>query len=99
MTIDLTGAQVFLLIFNLLLLCLAFFIRLWMNRQQSDIDSAKKAVSELSKEFNEFKLQCSDKYAQRSEISNGRAELMDAIHVVSAKVDRIFEKFNTKADK
>lgn len=99
MSIDLTGAQLFLLVINLLILCLAFFIRLWMTRQQADVDSAKKAVAELVKELNEFKLQCSKEYAQRSEISNGRAELMEAIHVVSAKVDRIFEKFTTKADK
>lgn len=99
MTIDLTGAQVFILVINFLILCLAFFIRLWMTRQQDDINSAKKAVADLVKEFNDFKLACSDQYARRSEISNGRAELMEAIHVVSAKVDRIFEKFNTKADK
>ncbi|WP_422990638.1 hypothetical protein [Undibacterium sp. SXout11W] len=99
MTIDLTGAQIFILLINFLILCLAFFIRLWMTRQQADIDSAKKSFSELEKQLNEFKLLCSKEYAQRSEFSNGRTELMEAIHIVSAKVDRLFEKFNTKADK
>jgi len=99
MTIDLTGAQIFLLIFNLLLLCLAFFIRQWMTRQQTDIDAAAAKIASLTKELHDYQLQCARDFAQRSDVTNGRAEMMDAIHVVAAKVDRLFDKLDMKADK
>lgn len=99
MSIDLTGAQVIQGIFSALLLCLAFFVRQWMTRLQADLDSAKKKHTELEDKFNEHKLQCLRDFAQKAEISNGRAEMMEAIHTVAAKVDRLFDKLDTKADK
>lgn len=99
MTIDLTGAQIFSIVLNLLLICLAFFIRQWITRQQSDIDAAASKIAALTRELHEYKLQCAMNFAQRSDVTNGRAEMMDAIHVVAAKVDRLFDKLDMKADK
>lgn len=99
MNIDLTGAQVFLLLFNLLLLCLAFFIRLWMTRLQTDLDAAIKKTTDLTTELHNYQLLCARDFAQKSDISNGRAEMMTAIHTVETKIDRIFDKLDKKADK
>lgn len=99
MNIDISGAQLFSIILNLLLVCLAFFIRLWMLRQQSDIDAAASKIAALTKELHDYQLQCARDFAQRSDVTNGRTEMMDAIHVVAAKVDRLFDKLDMKADK
>lgn len=99
MTIDLTGAQIFSIVLNLLLICLAFFIRQWMARQQEDVNAAAAKISSLTKELHDYQLQCARDFAQRSDVTNGRTEMMDAIHVVAAKVDRLFDKLDMKADK
>ena len=99
MSVELSGALIILGLFNLLLLCLAFFVRLWIARLQTDLDSSKKAHKELAEEFHGYQLQCSREFALRADISNGRAEMMEAIHTVAAKVDRLFDKLDMKADK
>lgn len=99
MSVEISGALIILGVLNLLLLCLAFFIRLWMTRMQADVDGAKKAHNGLVTEFHAYQLQCARDFAQKSDISNGRAEMMEAIQTVASKVDRLFDKLDTKADK
>ncbi len=99
MIADISGAQIIAIVFNGVLLCLAFFIRLWITRLQADLDSVKKAQKEQAAEFHQHQLQCARDFAQKSDISNGRQEMMEAMHKIEAKVDRIFDKLDKKADK
>lgn len=99
MSIDITGAQVIVVVFNGVLLCLAFFIRLWISRLQSDLDSAKKSHQELAGEFHAYQLQCARDFAPKADMNNGRAEVMEVMHELNRKVDRIYDKLDTKADK
>ncbi|MFZ6748531.1 hypothetical protein [Undibacterium sp. Ren11W] len=99
MSVDLSGAQIIVGVFTCLLLCLGFFVRLWISRLQTDIDSVKKKHEEKATEFHLYQLQCARDFAQKSEISNGRLEMMEAMHKIEAKVDRIFDKLDKKADK
>jgi hypothetical protein len=99
MSIDISGAQVIVVVFNGVLLCLAFFIRLWITRLQSDLDSAKKARQELANEFHAYQLQCARDFAPKADMNHGRAEVMEVMHELNRKVDRIYDKLDTKADK
>lgn len=99
MSFDLSGGQIVLLLLNGLLLLLAFFIRQWMVRMQKDVDAANKKASDLVTELHNHQLQCARDFAQKSELSNGRSEMLEAMHKIESKVDRIFDKLDTKADK
>lgn len=99
MNVDISGAQIIVVVFNGVLLCLAFFIRLWISRLQADLDSSKKALKELSAEFHAYQLQCARDFAPKSEVNNGRLEMIEGIHELNRKVDRIYDKLDTKADK
>lgn len=99
MTIDLTGGQIVQALMAVLFACLAFFIRQWISRLQSDLKDTNSKVSDLTEKLNSFKLQCATDYAQKSEIRSGRVEMMEAIHAVAEKVDRLFDKLDKKADK
>ncbi|CAN5883817.1 hypothetical protein BH11PSE12_BH11PSE12_18560 [soil metagenome] len=99
MSADFSGAQVVFWVLNALTLILVFFVRIWMNRLQSDLDSQKKAHAELVAEFHAYQLVSAREFASRSEMSHGRAEVMEAMHKIEAKVDRIFDKLDKKADK
>ena len=99
MSIDISGTQAVVIGFNGLVLCLAFFVRLWISRLQSDLDSAKKAHKELATEFHNYQLQSARDFAAKSDVSNGRLEVMAAMHDLDRKVDRIFDKLDMKADK
>lgn len=99
MNVDLAGAQIIAGVFSIGVLCLGFFIRLWITRLQADLDSAKKAHKELSDEFHAYQLQCAREFAPKADVSNGRLEMMELMHELNRKVDRLFDKLDTKADK
>ncbi|MFZ6655649.1 hypothetical protein [Undibacterium sp. TJN19] len=103
MTIDLTGAQIVQGLFGILILCLGYLVRQWMNRTQADVDSIKKKQTEFADkfadEFHNFQLKCVSEFAQKADISNGRSEMMAALHTVAEKVDKIYDKLDRKADK
>lgn len=99
MPAEISASQVILVVFNLLILCLAFFVRLWINRLQAENDSNKKKIQELTDALHAYQLQCARDFAPRSEVSNGRQEMMELMHQMSGKVDRIYDKLDKKADK
>ena len=99
MSVDLAGAQIIVGVFSLIVLCLGFFIRLWITRLQADLDSAKKAHKELADEFHAYQLQSAREFAHKADVSNGRLEMMELMHELNRKVDRLFDKLDTKADK
>ncbi|MBY0574691.1 MAG: hypothetical protein K2P84_13515, partial [Undibacterium sp.] len=68
MNIEFSGAQIALVVLNLLLLCLAFFVRLWMTRQQADVDSLKQKHAALADQFHAYQLQCAEQFAQKTEL-------------------------------
>lgn len=99
MSVDLNGAQIIAGVFSVIGLCLGFFIRLWIARLQADLDSAKKAHMELAAEFHAYQLQSARDFAPKADMNNGRAEVMEVMHELNRKVDRIYDKLDTKADK
>ncbi len=99
MTLDLTGAQIVGAVVSLLIACLGFFVRLWINRLESELSATNKKHADLEGKFNDYRIQSVKDFAQKSDITNGREEMMTAIHKIETKVDRIFEKLDTKADK
>ena len=99
MSVDISGTQVIVVVFNGVLLCLAFFIRQWINRLQADLDSAKKNHQKLSDEFHAYQLQSARDFAPKADVTNGRLEMMEVMHELNRKVDRIYDKLDTKADK
>lgn len=99
MSVDIAGTQIIVGVFSVIGLCLGFFIRLWITRLQNDLDSAKKAHKELAAEFHAYQLQCARDFAPKSDMSNGRLEMMEVMHELNRKVDRIYDKLDTKADK
>jgi hypothetical protein len=99
MSVDINGAQLLGGVFSVIALCLGFFVRLWITRLQADLDSAKKAHKELADEFHAYQLQCARDFAPKADMTNGRAEVMEVMHELNRKVDRIYDKLDTKADK
>ncbi|MYM32248.1 hypothetical protein GTP58_28340 [Duganella sp. CY15W] len=99
MSVDVSISQMLTGCFGLILLCLGFFVRQWMSRLQADLDSAKKAHSELASHFHDYQLQCARDFAAKADVANGRQEMVEAMHEVSRKVDRLFDKLDMKADK
>lgn len=99
MSVELSGALIISMVLNVLLLVLGFFIRLWITRLQADLDSARKAHADHVALFHAYQLQCANNFAQKADISNGRQEMLDGLHKIESKVDRISDKLDKKADK
>ncbi len=99
MTFDLTGAQIVGAVVSLLIASLAYFVKMWINRLESELVATNKKHAELEEKFNNYRIQSVIDFARKSDITNGREEMMKAIHKIESKVDRIFEKLDTKADK
>ena len=99
MSVDISGSQFVTGVFSIIVLCLGFFIRLWITRLQADLDSSKKAHNELAAAFHDYQLQCARDFAPKADMNNGRAEVMEVMHELNRKVDRIYDKLDTKADK
>lgn len=99
MTLDLTGAQIVGAVVSLLIASLAFFVKMWINRLENELATTNKKHADLEGRFNDYRIQSVKDFAQKSDITNGREEMMTAIHKIESKVDRIFEKLDTKADK
>lgn len=99
MSVDISGTQIIVVVFNGVLLCLAFFVRMWISRLQSDLESAKKSQRELQDEFHTHQLQCARDFVPKADMNNGRTELMEVMKTLNQKVDRIYDKLDTKADK
>lgn len=99
MSIEISPGLVVLGILNVLLLCLAFFVRQWMTRQQVEIDSIKSKNSTLTNEFHAYQLSSALNFAQKAEVNDGKKELLEALNSINTKIDRMTDKLDKKADK
>lgn len=99
MSVEFSLANVVVGIFSLLMVCLAFFVRLWMSRQQAEIDSVKSKNTALEKEFHAYQLDSALQFAQKTEVNDGRKELLAALGSINTKIDHITDKLDKKADK
>jgi Tfp pilus assembly protein PilO len=99
MSVEISPGMIVLGLFNLLLLCLAFFVRQWMARQQAEIDSVKSKQTALTSEFHAYQLSSAMSFAQKAELNDGKRELLDALGSINTKIDRITDKLDKKADK
>lgn len=99
MSIEISPGIVVLGIFNVLLLCLAFFVRQWMTRQQAEIDSLKTKNTGLTNEFHAYQLSSALNFAQKADVNDGKKELLEALNSINTKIDRMTDKLDKKADK
>lgn len=99
MNVDISPAGIVLGLFNLLLLCLAFFVKQWMARSSAEIESVKSKVAQLTHEFHAHQLKTALEFAQKADVNDGRKEVLEALTALSNKVDRITDKLDKKADK
>lgn len=99
MSVEFSMANVVAGIFSLLMICLAFFVRLWMTKQQAEIDSVKNKNTALEKEFHAYQLDSALQFAQKAEVNDGRKELLVALASINTKIDHITDKLDKKADK
>ncbi|MFC0349702.1 hypothetical protein [Undibacterium danionis] len=99
MSVEISTGVIVMGAFNLLMLCLAFFVRQWMNRQQLETDSVKSKMNKLTDDFHHYQLDSALQFAQKSEVTDGRKELLTALGSINAKIDHITDKLDKKADK
>lgn len=99
MSVEFSPTTMVLGFFNLLVVCLAFFVRLWMSRQQAEIDSVKSKNTALERDFHSYQLDSAKEFAQKTEVNDSRKELMAELSNINKKIDHITDKLDKKADK
>lgn len=99
MSVELSLANIVAGAFGLLMTSLAFFVRQWMSKQQTEIDSVKGKSAALEKEFHQYQLTSVQQFAQKAEVTDGRKELLAALGSINTKIDHITDKLDKKADK
>lgn len=99
MSIELTAGSIIGLAFNLLMGCLAFFARHWIKRQQEELDLVRSQNAQIVSDFHAYQLESAMRFAQKTEVNDGKKELMEALSTINSKIDRLTEKLNMKADK
>ncbi|WP_420996226.1 hypothetical protein ACKI2N_002490 [Cupriavidus sp. 30B13] len=75
------------------------FLTWWLARERAERHEIKAATAAIGVELTALKLDLANHYARKEDVKDSRQEVLEAVKSLAAKVDRIYDKLDNKADK